>query len=238
MIKLMILAPRRRGMTHSEFRRYVAEIHGPLVRSVEEVAADIHHYHYNFPIAGASDPLFGHPIDGHLDIVTEAWFDSVEAQLRNMEHPRYLQIIRPDEHRFADGEAAVMHYTHEMPVLVGERSRFKLFHLRRRRPGLSRQDFQRQWLERFPRVLLANSEINGVIAGYVQNHSVSEAEHPNGEDPKYFDVIDEFFIPDLQKLAALKKHEQSIAEVRRLEDELLDPSRTRAFVAETVVNIP
>ena len=32
------------------------------------------------------------------------------------------------------------------------------------------------------------------VAGYIQNHTVSEAEHPDGDDPKYFDVIDEFFL--------------------------------------------
>jgi beta-phosphoglucomutase-like phosphatase (HAD superfamily) len=44
-IKMMILAPRRAGMTQAEFRRYVIEVHGPLVRSVKAVAQDIRHYH-------------------------------------------------------------------------------------------------------------------------------------------------------------------------------------------------
>jgi len=238
MIKMMILAPRRHGMTHTEFRSYVTEVHGPLVKSVEEVAADIRHYHYNFPIADALDPLFGHPIAGHLDIVTEAWFDSIEAQLRNMEHPRYMQIIRPDEHRFADGEAAVMHYAREIQVIDGERSALKVFYFRRRKPGTSRDGFQRQWLEKFPAAISGNPEIVGAITGYVQNHVVSEAEIFDGTDPKYFDIIDEFFVADLQKFAAAKEHNLSITLVRRLEEALLDSSRTQAFVAETVINIP
>ena len=45
MMKMMILAPRRPDMTHQEFRQYVTGVHGPLVRSVPEVAADIRHYH-------------------------------------------------------------------------------------------------------------------------------------------------------------------------------------------------
>jgi hypothetical protein len=238
MIKMMILAPRRKGMTHPEFRRYVTEVHGPLVKSVEEVAADIRHYHYNFPIAGALDSLFGHPIAAQLDIGTEAWFDSVEAQRQNMEHPRYMQIIRPDEYRFADGEAAVMHYAREVPVINGKRSSFKLFYFRRRRPGLNRQEFQQQWLERFAAVLSQDREISSAISGYVQNHVVSEAEHPNGEEPKYFDVIDEFFIADLPRLAAAGKQTKSMSVFRQLEQDLLDTSRTHAFIAETVMNIP
>jgi hypothetical protein len=238
MIKMMILAPRRSGMTHAEFRSYVTKVHGPLVKSVEEVAADIHHYHYNFPIADASDTLFGHPVAKHLDIVTEAWFDSVEAQLQNMAHPRYMQIIRPDEHRFADGDAAVMHYTREISIIDGDRSLFKLFYFRRRKPTLDREEFQRQWLTGFRKLLSEYPEISRAIAGCVQNQVVSEVEHPNGTDLKYFDVIDEFFVSDLQKIAAISRQKQMIAALRQLENDLLETSRTQAFVAETVMNIP
>lgn len=238
MIKMMILAPRRAGMTHAEFRRYVTEVHGPLVKSVPEVAADIRHYHYNFPVAGLTDVAFGHPLASHLDIVTEAWFDSVEAQKQNMRLPRYLEILRPDEHRFADGDAAVMHYTREIPALEGARSAFKAFYFRRRRADLSRTEFQQRWLAEFAVALKEDPECRHSIAGYVQNHVVGEAEHPEGADPKYFDVIDELFLMDPGQLARLGKHEPSLAAVRRLELELLDVSCTRAFVAETVVNIP
>jgi hypothetical protein len=238
MIKMMILAPRRGGMTHAEFRRYVTEVHGPLVRSVTEVAADIRHYHYNFPIPGLTDAAFGHPLASHLDIVTEAWFDSVEAQRRNMELPRYLEIVRPDEHRFADGERAVMHYMREVPVLGGEGSLVKAFYFRRRRPGLSRVEFQKRWLAGCHEALDREGRRPAGVVGYVQNHAASEAEHADGDDAKYFDVIDELFLADAGRLAVLADHGPSLTAMRRLEQELLDPAATRAFIAETVVNIP
>lgn len=237
MIKMMILAPRRAGMTHEEFRRYVTEVHGPLVRSVTEVAADIRHYHYNFPVPGAADAAFGHPLADHLDIVTEAYFGSVEAQKANMRRPRYLEIVRPDEHRFADGERAVMHYTLEVPVLRGGRTLSRVFYFRRRRPGLSRVEFQERWLEG-TRALLGDDDTRPVgIAGYVQNHTVSEAEHPDGDNEKYFDVVDEFFLDVPGGLVALGEDAALIAAVRALEENLLDESRTRVFIGETVVNI-
>ena len=37
MMKMTILAPRRQGMSHAEFRAYVVDVHGPLVRSVTEL---------------------------------------------------------------------------------------------------------------------------------------------------------------------------------------------------------
>mgnify|MGYP001089485963 CR=1 FL=1 len=182
MIKMMILAPRRQDMSHAEFRRYVTEVHGPLVKSVAEVAADIHHYHYNFPIPGALDTVTGHPLATSLDIVTEAWFDSVEAQKANMRLPRYLEIVRPDEHRFADGERAVMHYTREVPLLDGQPTALKIFYLRRRRPGLSRVEFQEHWLAGLREVLRGVGGRLPGVAGYVQNHVLSEAEHPDGAE--------------------------------------------------------
>jgi hypothetical protein len=236
MIKMMILAPRRAGMTHAEFRAYVTDVHGPLVRSVTAVAQDIRHYHYNFPAPGAVDSAFGHPLADHLDICTEASFDSVQAQKDNMKRPGYMEILRPDEHRFA-GEGAVMHYTKEWPVLRGERTLRRVFYYRRRASGLSRAEFQRQWLEGMRAIFTEDSRPAG-IAGYIQNHTVSEVEHEDGDDPKYFDVIDEFFLDAPADLASLRGGAATLAAVRRLEDEALDTSRTRAFIGETVLNIP
>ena len=128
MMKMMILAPRKVGMSHAEFRRYVTDVHGPLVKSVPEVARDILHYHYNFPVMGTADSAFGHPRADHLDIVTQGWFKSREAQLANMAEPKYLEIVRPDEGRFANEGGAVMHYTTESVLVPGEISEFKVFY--------------------------------------------------------------------------------------------------------------
>jgi hypothetical protein len=237
MIKMMILAPRRTGMNHLEFRKYVTEVHGPLVKSVTAVAADICHYHYNFPVPDAVDTAFSHPVANELDIVTEAWFDSVEAQKENMRRPGYMEILRPDEHRFADGERAITHYAAEWPVLRGERTLNRVFYFRRRTPGLSRVEFQQRWLERMRAIFDEESRPAG-IAGYVQNHTISEAEHPDGDNGKYFDVVDEFFIADSGGLASLGSDAAARKAVRRLEEALLDRTRTRAFIGETVINIP
>jgi EthD domain len=238
MMKMMILAPRRVGMTHAEFRRYVTEVHGPLVRGVPEVAAGIRHYHYNFPIPGASDPAFGHPIAAHLDVVTQGWFDSHEAQLLNMAQPRYLQIIRPDEGRFANEAGAVMHYTREEVITGGPSTMTKIFYFRRRHPSLTREAFQKEWLKRFPEALGDWTNERALIARYVQNHALSEADHPNGTDAKFFDVIDEFFVTTPRDLAAIAQAAPTSDRMREVEHALLDGSRTRAFVAETIHNIP
>lgn len=233
-MKMMILAPRRAGMTHAEFRHYVVNVHGPLVKRVAEVAADIRHYHYNFPVIGATDLAFGYPM-ADLDIVTQGFFDSRDAQLQNMQHPRFKTVLRPDESNFADTDRALMHYTDEHEITPGERTPHKLFYFRRRAPGLTREAFQQRWKNEFPAVLQQTS-LPGCITRYVQNHVQPEGHHPDGGNVKFYDVIDEFWLRSADALNSLTP--QSHSGVSALEGELLEPGRNRAFVGSMVPNIP
>lgn len=236
MIKMMILAPRRPGMTHTEFRDYVVNVHGPLVKSVTEVAADIRHYHYNFPVPGAADTVLGHPV-APFDIFTQAWFDNILAHKANMAHPRYIGIVRPDEHRFADGANAVMHYTHEVEIAPGDLGAYKLFYTRRRKLGLSRADFQAAWRERFPAALHGSEAAARVIRQHIQNLTVAAHELPDGDDPKYFDLFDEFTLDAPDAWAALAADPALVTRIRAVEADLLDPAGTLAFFTQTVRNI-
>ena len=233
MVKMMILAPRRETMTHAQFRDYVTNTHGPLVKSIPEVAAGIRRYHYNFPIPGATDVLFGHPLaSDDYDIVTQAWFDSLAAHRANQSHARYWSVIRPDEEVMADNARACFHFTHEREIIPGEVGDRKLFVMRARRAGLSRGEFQQAWLSRVSEALTAHP--SPAFARYVQNHALSEEDYPEGGKPGYFDVIDEFVLaPD----AAALLDPGVRAELAAIEADLTDPSRTRSFVAETVRNI-
>lgn len=236
MIKMMILAPRRPGMTQAEFRDYVVNVHGPLVKSVTEVAADIRHYHYNFPVPGAADTVLGHA-NAPFDIFTQAWFDSIPAHKANMAHPRYMSVVRPDEHQFADGANAIMHYTREVEITPGELGTHKLFYTRRRKPGLSRADFQAAWRERFPAVLQGSEVAARVIERHIQNHTVSAEDLPDGDDPRYFDLFDEFALAGPDAWAAIAIDPALVARIRAVEAELLDPTGTMAFFTQTVRNI-
>jgi len=238
MMKMMILAPRRAGMTHEEFRRYVTEVHGPLVRSVPEVASAIRHYHYNFPVPATHDSLFQHPPASHLDIVTQGWFDSREAQLENMAQPRYLALVRPDEGRFADAARAVMHYTQERVIHDGPAGLRRLFYFRRRRAGISREQMQAAWHARFGRRLAALTGFEHVVSRYVQNHVMPESDHPDGTHEKYFDLIDEIHLRDGLDIGQLAGNLRELADLRAVESQWLDVQRTRHLHTETVLNIP
>jgi hypothetical protein len=238
MMKMMILAGRRAGLSHAEFRRYVTQVHGPLVTSVPEVAAAIRRYHYNFPISGARDEAFEQPLAAQLDIVTQGWFDSREAQLANMAEPRYLEIIRPDEGRFADEARAVMHYTQEVPIAEGEPTASKIFYFRRRRADRSRVAFQEAWRTQFAASIADNAAFGKVVSRYVQNHTLSETDHPDGAHRKYFDVIDELWLRAPLSLALLRADQSALGRVRALEGQWLEPALSCALVTDTIVNIP
>jgi hypothetical protein len=156
-----------------------------------------------------------------------------------MAQPRYLEIVRPDEHRFA-GPGALMHYTQEARTSGGDGATpaHKIFYFRRRRAGLSREEFQAAWRTRFFDTFTGNGGFPSVAAKYVQNHTLPEADHPDGHAPKFFDVIDEIWLRSPQSLVQLREDAVGLRESRRLEAELLEPSATRALVTETILNIP
>ena len=243
-MKMMILAPRRPDMSHAQFRSYLTDVHGPLVRSVPEVAADFHSYVYNFPVQGQADPLLGHPL-ADLDVVTQGVFDSIEAQRANMRLPAYLERVRPDEGRFANEGRALMHYTSEHCVHEGPTSLHKVFWFRRRRQGLARDAFQRAWRDHYAPRMAELATTWGAATRFVLNETMPAKEHRHGDDPRYFDVIDELGLPPPGSAPRTggaawpaSPSPAALANIRALEAEWLETGRTLALVTELVVSIP
>lgn len=230
---MTILAPRRPDMTHEQFRTYLIDVHGPLVRSITEVASEIRRYTYNFARLGTTDLAFGHP-NADLDVVTQGIFDSRDAQLHNMTHPRFKEFLRPDEANFADTARAVMHYTDQHTVIDGPATDTKIFYFRRRHTGLDRATFQARWLDEFPPALASLPAFSRVVSRYVQNHVQAEEHHPDGTSSKFYDVIDELWISDAADLALLRNGSERVTAV---EHDLLAVDRTHALITESVVNI-
>ncbi len=101
MVKFVACARRKAGMTTAEFQDYWKNRHGPLVRSVPEFWGYVRRYVQGHTL---SDPVPGFPPqdDAPFDGIAELWFDSVEDIGRAFSHPRYLELIRPDELKFVD----------------------------------------------------------------------------------------------------------------------------------------
>ena len=112
MIKYIICATRKAGMTHEEFSVYWRNQHGPLVRSVPEFMPHVRKY-VQCHLVGEAVPLGA---AGDYDGVAELWFDSVDELVNAFNEPRYLEIIRPDELKFVDLSKCISFVTEEVPV--------------------------------------------------------------------------------------------------------------------------
>jgi len=113
MVKLIICATRKPGMSHEEFGKDWREKHGPLVKSVAEFSRHVRRYvqcHLE-----KTDVPFGIP--GDYDGIAELWFDSIESAATAFREPKYLEIIRPDEGKFLDLQKCISFVTKENQVI-------------------------------------------------------------------------------------------------------------------------
>ncbi len=115
MVKLTICVVRKPGMSHEEFDTYWRDVHGPLVKSVNEFTRHIRRYVQCHGIA-SNIPLGS---GGQYDGIAELWFDNVESIERAFNEPRYLEVIKPDEKKFVDLEGCVSYISEELEIISG-----------------------------------------------------------------------------------------------------------------------
>jgi uncharacterized protein (TIGR02118 family) len=113
MVKYIICAKRKAGMSHEEFAAYWRNHHGAVVKSVPEFIRHVRKYVQCHLVSGAA-PL-GAQAD--YDGVAELWFDSAEELENAFNEPRYLEVIRPDELKFVDLGGCLSFLTEEVPVV-------------------------------------------------------------------------------------------------------------------------
>jgi uncharacterized protein (TIGR02118 family) len=112
MVKYIICARRKSGMSREEFSAYWRNQHGPLVKSVPEFMRHVRKYVQCHLVVGV--PPLG--VEGAYDGVAELWFDSPDEIARAFQEPRYLEIIRPDELKFVDISNCISFITEEIPI--------------------------------------------------------------------------------------------------------------------------
>ena len=112
MVKFIICAKRKAGLTRAEFNTYWRNNHGPLVRSVPEFMRHVRKYVQCHRLTVES-PFGG---DAPYDGIAELWFDNPEAITQAFNEPRYLEIIRPDELKFVDLPNCISFITEEVPM--------------------------------------------------------------------------------------------------------------------------
>lgn len=97
MIKLIICAPRKAGMTPEEWHAYSRNHHKPLYFTTAVCQRYVRKYVQNHALP-EQDAWGTSPYDA----VVELTFNSLDAADAFLTDPEYLSIIRPDEERFND----------------------------------------------------------------------------------------------------------------------------------------
>ncbi len=113
MVKLICFLRRKEGLTPEEFHRHWTENHGPLIKSLPNLARHIVRYEQHRRIAGTED-LGTEGYDG----VTIQWFDRLDDFLAFVGEPDYDQYIYPDEEKFLDRKSLVWMMTEEPTVVI------------------------------------------------------------------------------------------------------------------------
>ncbi len=90
MIQGIFQLTHRMGMAIDEFRRYWAEVHGPIVQSL---------IHYQQCLEPEEAYTYG---DVRWDGVEEIWFDSLESARKTLQSVEYQRSLLPDFEKFCE----------------------------------------------------------------------------------------------------------------------------------------
>ena len=118
MIRLIFVLRRKPSMSRDEFQKYWHELHGPLVAK-HTTTLNILRYIQNHTLDDPMNEQMARARGGMeppYDGVAELWFDSIDDLNKAFSEPRYLELIRPDELKFADLGNCVSFVTEEVPI--------------------------------------------------------------------------------------------------------------------------
>jgi hypothetical protein len=175
LIKFIIGFERAEGLTRQECQQYLADAHGKLVASVPEFRRHVLRYVQNFAIETPAIECAGFDADG----AAELWFDNMATFLTAFGEPRYLELIRPDELRFAHPHRLIVAFTQEHTVFATACAKnLKLFRFLTPAQGISPSAFRSAWREHYAERLATDATVASVVTRYVQNWSVPANSNP------------------------------------------------------------
>lgn len=194
--KLMIVGRRRAGTTLAEHQRHILNVHGAMV--AKYIVADPIHAPKRYAQNRVVDGSFRQggrahdPFALNRDFVTQIWFDDPAQAMNSVNHPFYLEQLRPDEDRFVDQASVVKLAVKERAVgaPTHRSGSIKLFSFFAKSPLVDATRFLQVW--RDCGAAFANSAPGRLCLGQVQN----EVLHRPG-DTVWVDAVDEFWVADL-----------------------------------------
>ena len=202
-LKALIVGRRRPGMTLSEHRHHIRQVHGELVLRYirEEPDAAPRRYVQNPVVDGQfrSGAPAGDPLSLGRDFVTQVWFPSIAELGRSRNTPHYKQNIEHDEANFADNATAVFFPSRERQLFdrgAAPNGSWKLFVFVQRVAAAQPAAFVRAWTA-------SGEGLSGLAGGAaVRRHVQNDVLGPPGRTTPA-DGIDEFWLDDEGSARAL-----------------------------------
>jgi plasmid maintenance system antidote protein VapI len=148
--------------------------------------------------------------DDHIDGLSELWYDDWPSYHRAFSEPRYLDIIRPDEHRFADLDRVLIVFAEDHAIFGGEGvPPFKFIRFLTRAKSVSAEDFGRVW-QAYAAAAADDKVIRKTATAYIQNRAVPTSDNPFPLS-RLFDGSDEFWLDRVEDIPDLLASERDIA---------------------------
>jgi hypothetical protein len=233
-MKLMLCSRRHPDMDRAQFFNHLANVHGPLVKSLPECTRYIRKYVQNqtrLPADGIhAATAFRH--EQERDSVIELWFDDKQGLLQSLGESKYQTIVRPDEARFNDLSQLLILAAREVPYkpAAGTSAICKSFDFIKRREDLSHDAFEAHWA-RHADLLLAQGGYQQYVQQASRNVVLSQEENPFGASAPYDGVVETWFasFDDAQRWIAWRNDSRTVLES---EAQFIDAVRSFSVLAE------
>jgi hypothetical protein len=235
-IKLIVVARRRAGMSHEEYLRYFEHVHAAkLLKGGTDILKHMSAYVQNHVL----DAVCG--VEGGLiyDSVSELWFENVQSLQRTMTHPYALATVRPDEKNFSDQSSLIVFMTEEEHISVAapRNSSIKLMQFIHRYAGMDRNVFVDRWRTASLEMTQCE-ELSGIVRRYVRSYPVPTAPDAGDAAGSPCDGVDSLWFDRGAHLNGLQAYARWAQRIAMEKGPFIDAERSFSLLVEEVPVYP
>lgn len=216
MIKMMVAACRRPGMTHAEYVAYVQHVHGALSReNPVTLRRYVQNHVFDSAFGSAAEPA--HSMAVSRDSVTELFWDSPQDMAATFQHEHVKAKVGPDGPNFCDTSLSLslVAAESEQPVAkpaVG--SGAKVLHFLRASQGLTLPLFFERWASAHRRALQAAPAAAAAMRRCVHSRQIPDfnamLSYFNAKDVPIYEGVASHWFDDTSHVGAFREYERAL----------------------------
>ena len=216
MIHILYFITRKPTLTDAEFHRYWRDVHGPIVKNIEQLKRYIQSH--RLPFAGMNSTYDG---------VAEVWLEDTAALAALRHNPKYLNGALADEPNFIDMNRVEWMATQDHVILDGPQTPnlVKTVFQLKRKPGMSLAEARKYWIDVHGPIVC---KLPG-LRRYVQCHLLDAAY--SYAEPKW-DGVAQLWVDDVAAMQRMFDSREFKEEAWPDGEKFLDLSVARNLVAQ------